>query len=142
MASRPSMKLMMRMIPRHFRQVGGINLVDLLNEPGPVFPVFLRTLIRLEDAGDPVVFGFFSLSQGDITVVSIIPHHLLSPVRDVGTHGGQPLKGIEDLFSVRQRQLSDLVRIDDLVKSQKSRHSRGGGSPEMLDLTGFPLSRE
>jgi len=71
---------------------------DLLNEPGPVLPVSLRTLIRLEDAGDPVVFGFFSLSPGDITVVSIIPHHLLSPVRDVGTHGGQPLKGIEDLF--------------------------------------------
>jgi hypothetical protein len=32
--------------------------------------------------------------------------------------------------------------VDDLVKSQKSRRSRGGGSPELLDLTGFPLSRE
>jgi hypothetical protein len=26
-------------------------------------------------------------------------------------------------------------------KSQESRRSRGGGSPELLDLTGFPLSR-
>ena len=51
----------------------GIDLVDLLDQPGPVLPVFLRTLIRFQDAGDPVVFGFFSLSPGDITVVSIIP---------------------------------------------------------------------
>jgi hypothetical protein len=26
-------------------------------------------------------------------------------------------------------------------KSQESRRSRGGGSSELLDLTGFPLSR-
>jgi hypothetical protein len=31
---------------------------------------------------------------------------------------------------------------DGLAKSQKSRRSRAGGSPELLDLTGFPLSRE
>jgi hypothetical protein len=34
------------------------------------------------------------------------------------------------------------TKIDELVKSQKSRHSREGGSPELLDSTGFPLSRE
>jgi hypothetical protein len=32
--------------------------------------------------------------------------------------------------------------VDNLVKIQKRRRSRGGGSPELLDLTGFPLSRE
>jgi hypothetical protein len=39
--------------------------IDLLNQPGPVFPVFLRTFIGFHDAGDPVVFGFFSLSLGN-----------------------------------------------------------------------------
>jgi hypothetical protein len=34
------------------------------------------------------------------------------------------------------------LKFDDFVKSQKSRRSREGGSPELLDLTGFPLSRE
>jgi len=83
----------------------GIDLVYLLNQPGPVLPIFLRALIRfqvedstLRDAGDPVVFGFFSLSPGNVTVVAIVPDHLLAPVRDVGTHGGQPFQGIEDLF--------------------------------------------
>jgi hypothetical protein len=38
----------------------GIDLVDLLDQPGPVLPVFLRTLIGFQDAGD--AFGFFSLS--------------------------------------------------------------------------------
>jgi hypothetical protein len=34
------------------------------------------------------------------------------------------------------------LKADELVKSQKSRRSRGGGSPELLDLAGFPFSRE
>ena len=54
----------------------GINLVDFLNEPGPVLPVFLGALIRFQDGGDPVIFGFFPFSPGNITVVSIIPHHV------------------------------------------------------------------
>jgi hypothetical protein len=29
---------------------------DLLNQPGPVLPVFLRTFIGFQDAGDPFVF--------------------------------------------------------------------------------------
>jgi len=32
--------------------------------------------------------------------------------------------------------------LDELVKSQKSRHSCESRSPELLELTGFPLSRE
>jgi hypothetical protein len=34
------------------------------------------------------------------------------------------------------------LKIDDLVKSQKSRHPCESRSPELLELTGFPLSRE
>ena len=51
----------------------GIDLIDFLNEPGPVLPIFLRTSIGFQDAGDPIVFGFFSLSPADVTVVAIIP---------------------------------------------------------------------
>jgi hypothetical protein len=35
-----------------------------------------------------------------------------------------------------------IMNKDGLVKSQKSRRSREGGSPELIDFTGFPLSRE
>jgi hypothetical protein len=34
------------------------------------------------------------------------------------------------------------VNFDELVKSLKTGHSRESGSPELLDLPGFPLSRE
>jgi hypothetical protein len=34
------------------------------------------------------------------------------------------------------------INFGDFVENQKSRRSRGGGSPELLDLPGFPLSRE
>lgn len=68
-----------------------MDLVDFLNEPGPVFPIFFRTLIRFQDGEDPSVFGFFPLSPGDITVISIVPNHLFAPVRDVEAHDGQPL---------------------------------------------------
>jgi len=47
----------------------GIDLVDLLDQPGPVLPVFLRTLIGFQDAGNPVVFWFLSLPSGDIAAV-------------------------------------------------------------------------
>jgi hypothetical protein len=46
----------------------GIDFVDFLNEPGSVLPVFLEAFIGFQDAGDPVVFDFSSLSPGDITV--------------------------------------------------------------------------
>jgi len=48
----------------------------------------------------------------------MIPYHLLSPVRDVGAHFGQPLQGAKDLFT-----LTILGRIDDL------RHLRQIGQP-------------
>ena len=46
---------------------------DLLNEPRPVLPVFLRTLIRFLDARDPVVLGFFPFFPADAAGISIIP---------------------------------------------------------------------
>lgn len=33
------------------RKGQGIDLVDLLNQPGPVLPVFLETFIDFQDAG-------------------------------------------------------------------------------------------
>jgi hypothetical protein len=36
----------------------------------------------------------------------------------------------------------EIIKFDGSVKSRKSRRSRAGGSPEFLDLTGFPLSLE
>jgi hypothetical protein len=41
-----------------------------------------------------------------------------------------------------QETFYEIIKLDELVKSRKSRHSRVGGSPELFDLTGFPLSRE
>jgi len=85
-----------------FRAGQGINLVNLLDQLAPVLPIFFRTLIRFQDTGDPVVFGFFPLSPGDPakrgTVIPIVPDPLFPPVRDMGTHGRQPLQRIEDLF--------------------------------------------
>ena len=55
----------------------GVYFINLLNQPGPVLPVFLRTLIGFQDAGNPVVFGFFPFSPGDPakrgTAVPIVP---------------------------------------------------------------------
>ena len=70
MTSRSSMKLI-RMVPRHPRSredklrtgqgirpspVKSVTGSDLLDQPGPVFPVLLRTFVGFQDAGDPVVF--------------------------------------------------------------------------------------
>ena len=37
---------------------------------------------------------------------------------------------------------SMLSNNDEIVKSHKARHSRESGSPQQIDFTGFPLSRE
>ncbi|MDD1777893.1 MAG: hypothetical protein LUQ65_06950 [Candidatus Helarchaeota archaeon] len=76
----------------------GIDPVDLLNQPGPVFPVFLRTFIGFQDAGEARPLWFLSAFPGkhycssDSTVLP--PSAGLPPVRDVGAHGGQPFQGI------------------------------------------------
>jgi hypothetical protein len=38
--------------------------------------------------------------------------------------------------------LSYKAKFDGIVKSFQSRHSREGGSPELLEIPGFPFSRE
>ena len=65
----------------------GIDLLDLLDQLVPVLPVFLPAFIGFQDAKDPVVFGFFSLSARNVIIIPVIPDHLLPPVRDVRTHG-------------------------------------------------------
>ena len=40
------------------------------------------------------------------------------------------------------RTFYETIKSDDLVKSQKSRHSCESRSLELLEITGFPLSRE
>jgi len=54
---------------------------------------------------------------------------------------------MEEWNDGRMGKRSDILffrrfNFDDLVKSQKSRHSCESRSPELLELTGFPLSRE
>ena len=71
----------------------GIDLVNLLNQPGPVLPVFLRIFIGLQDAGNPFVFGFFSLSSGDVTVIPIVSDNDLPKV---GTP--EPIRPFEPLL--------------------------------------------
>ncbi len=135
MTSRSSMKLMIRMVPRHFGQVRGSTSPiksgtgsDLLDQPGPVFPVFLRTFIGFQDAGDPVVFGFFSLSPGDhycSTHSTGLPPSADSPLSGMWEHpawrpatpghrrpfprsrlspGKQPLRVLRDTASVPGRR--------------------------------------
>jgi hypothetical protein len=43
---------------------------------------------------------------------------------------------------IRLLTFYDTIKIDGLVKSLQGRHSRESGSPELVDFTGFPLSRE
>ena len=38
--------------------------------------------------------------------------------------------------------LSKETKVDAFVKSPPGRHSRVGGSPELLEFPGFPFSRE
>jgi hypothetical protein len=54
----------------------GIDLVDLLGQPGSGLPVFFRTFIGFQDAGDPVALDFFPFSPADVPVISIIPYRL------------------------------------------------------------------
>jgi hypothetical protein len=58
----------------------GIDFIDLLDQPGPVLPVFLGALIGFQDAGYCVALFFIPFSPGDITVIPIIPDHLFPPV--------------------------------------------------------------
>ena len=82
--------------PLTFRADQGIDLVDFLNQPGPPFSESLFVSLRFEDAWYGVIQTFLlAFSPRDVAVVSVISHHLLAPVRDVGAHRGQPFQGRE-----------------------------------------------
>jgi len=36
----------------------------------------------------------FPVNSADITVIAIIPNHIIAPVGDMGAHGGKPFTGI------------------------------------------------
>ncbi len=45
-------------------------------------------------------------------------------------------------YEERLFRVKGSLKNDGLVKSLQGRHSREGGSPEVIDFPGFPLSRE
>ncbi len=76
----------------------GIDLVHLLYQPRPAFPEGLFIPLGFEDAGNVVILSrHLSFTPRDVAVPAVITHHLLAPVRDVGTHGGQSFQRGEDL---------------------------------------------
>jgi len=86
-----------------------INLVYLLNQSCPAFPECLFASLWFKDAGDSVIFAcFLPFSPCDVAVISLVPHHLFAPIRNVRTHGRKPLHSGKDLVC-----LSVLACIDD-----------------------------
>ncbi len=58
-------------------QVG--NLLDFLNQSGPVLSIFLGVLIRFQDTGYPFILVlFFPFAPADIAVITVVPDHLFS----------------------------------------------------------------
>jgi len=107
----------------------GIDLVYLLNQARPVPPEGFLIPLRFENTGDGIVSaGFLPFSPRDIAVVSVITHHLLAPVRDRGTHGGQPFHRGEALCG-----LPVFGRIDDLSLLIQIAHAilREGGPDDI-----------
>ena len=62
--------------------------------------------------------GFVSfVSLGKVTIVPVMPNHLLPLVRYMGAHGCMPIEGVKDLFLFavpRSVSRTDLGFIDDL----------------------------
>ena len=73
----------------------------LLNQPGPTFPESLFVSLRFEDAGNGIINSFLlPFTPDDITVTAIVPHHLLTSVRYVRTHGCEPFHIRENLDGI------------------------------------------
>jgi len=58
----------------------------------------------------------FTLASEYVTVVSIVPDHQISLVRDMGGHGGNPFQGVKDLvvailFTHRNPDRLDFIRF-------------------------------
>src|SRR5664279_2874615 len=112
-----SILLMILIFPLHFGQIKGSTFPafagtgsNLLNQSCPAFPECLFVSLWFKNAGDSIILAFLlPFSPCDVAVISVVPHHLLSPVRDVRTHSRQPFHCGEDLVC-----LSVHGRIDDL----------------------------
>ncbi len=65
-----------------------VYLIDLLNQPCPVFPVIFGSFYRLQDTTYPFILILFSpFTSGYIAVISIVTDHLFALVRDMRAHG-------------------------------------------------------
>ena len=109
----------------------GINLINLLNQPHPILTIFPGGTLRFQNAWHPFILALFlPFPPGNITVIPIIPDHLLPVVRYMGTHGCQSLQRIKDLLL-----LGILGLTDDLGRLGQIGHSLlGERGPD--DITG------
>ena len=87
-----------------FRADQGVHLVYFLYQACPIFSERFFVALRFEDAGDKIITLFFlAFTPRNVAVVSVISHHLLAPVGDMGTHNlkvtrsRQPFQGGEAL---------------------------------------------
>ena len=54
---------------------------------------------RFEDGGYQAVLILpFSFTATYITIITTVPHHLLTLIWNVGSHGSEPFEGIKDFF--------------------------------------------
>jgi hypothetical protein len=61
--------------------------------------MFFGRSFRLQDAWYPFILVLsLPFPPANITVIPIIPDHLLSLVRHMGAHGSQPLQSVKDLL--------------------------------------------
>ncbi len=63
-----------------------------------------------------IAVPLFTLASEYVTVVSIVPDHQLSLVRDMGDHGGNPFQGVKDLvvailLAYRKPDRLDFIRF-------------------------------
>jgi hypothetical protein len=69
----------------------GIDLVDLADQPGPAFPESGGGLSDSIRAGDYIIHvALVPFPPQDVAVPAVIPGHLLTAIRDMRAHGGDP----------------------------------------------------
>ena len=72
-----------------------IDLVDFLNQLGPVLAVCKGSGGFGDVRHDLFAAGFFALSPALVAVVAVVAHHLLAAVGDMTGQLCQPVQGIE-----------------------------------------------
>jgi hypothetical protein len=77
----------------------GVHLIDFLNQPGPILSVFFGWPFRFKDARYPFILVLFlPFPPRNVTIIPLIPHHLLSLARYMGAHGSQLLQSVKHLL--------------------------------------------